>query len=334
MIQSNILEQIKTLWNIFTSNKNFVMIGITSLVFLIIILLTSYFGGKKITKIITFTIYLIVIGTLIYFFHTEVFMLVDYLINNIFILLFFPNLAIYTLILIIVNIIMIRSIVLKYGKVLKFINAIFFVIFNIIFYLIIDNVIKNKVNIYEQLSIYTNNNLLILIQISMYLFIIWLVVLLINYIASKLVKDKVVKEEVIPKEEVVPTISKVKEVTPNTIVVTEKEVEEIKNLRNEKEKNIYNEYIDIMPVKKNKNISFSNMNSMSNDKTNDDMDIVFGSKKGLSSIMSDIEKLKINKTDTTQIKKIYENISLNSKELTLDDYNYLIKVLKEIKNNN
>ncbi len=49
--------------------------------------------------------------------------------------------------------------------------------------------------------------------------------------------------------------------------------------------------------------------------------------------MDEIEKLKYNQSDKSQIKKVYDEIILNSKDLTLDDYNSLIHQLTEIKNN-
>lgn len=100
--------------------------------------------------------------------------------NNIFLFLFFPNLAVYVLVLIIINILIVRSTFSKKdSKFTKNINIIFFLLFQVIFYLIIDNVVKNNIDVYEQLSIYTNQDLLILIELSMQLFLLWVILLLI-----------------------------------------------------------------------------------------------------------------------------------------------------------
>jgi len=349
MIQENILKQLEVIYNLFITNKNFLLISIIALGLLLVLIICNHLSNKKIFKIISLILYLGVFGILIYFFHDQILNFLDYLMNNIFIFLFFPNLAIYTLVLIIINIIIIRNLFKKNNVIIKNINSIFFILFNIIFYLIIDNIIKNKIDIYEQLSIYTNKNLLYLIQISMYLFIIWLVILLINNISTRLVKNVKVKEKVKvkryvpepitvtyePKELEDKKLSKIPEVTPNTLIISEQEVNDIKleTEKLEEKSSIYNSYIDIVPIKKKRN-SLENMDNLFIKEENKDMDLVFGNKTYLNTIMSDIEKLRNNQHDSNQIKKIYESISLNSKELTLDDYNYLIKVLKEIKNNN
>ena len=147
MIQVNIWEQITTFFNIFITNKNIITLSIISLASLFILLLANKFKNKKITKIICFIVYLGIFGTLFYFFNSEILKLLDYLMDNIFLFLFFPNLAVYILVLVVINIIIVRSTFSKNeNKSIKNVNIIFFVIFNIIFYLIIDNVIKNKIN--------------------------------------------------------------------------------------------------------------------------------------------------------------------------------------------
>ena len=335
MIQKNLLEQLSTLINIFITNKNVILISVIAVISLILLLLFNHFNNKKIIKIILASIYILIFGTLIYFYHTEIFTFIDYLIDNIFILLFFPNLAIYTLILLIINILMIKSVFSKGSKIIKTISIIFFILFNIIFYLIIDNVIKNNILVYESLSIYTNANLLILIQVSMYIFIIYLVILLISNISNHIINNMKVKEKVTLKnkdiikqnDKVNLKISDIPDITPNTLVVASEDIKKVKSA------SIYNEYIDIEPVKK-KKVVLTNATDMFKDKElKKDMDVVFGTNT-LSNIMNDIEALKGNINNQDQIKKIYESISFNSKDLTLKDYNYLINALKEIKNNN
>ena len=342
MIQENIFKQLETIYKICINNNHFFLVSIVAIGLLLLLIICNHFSNKKFTKIIAIILYIGIIGTLIYFFHSEILKFIDYLVDNIFILLFFPNLAVYTLILIIINVIVIKSF-FGNNKVIKNINSVFFVLFNILFYLIIDNVIKNKIDVYEQLNVYTNNNLLILIQVSIYLFIIWLVILLIKYISGKITITVPVRET-IGDMDLVPTrkisnkeLSSIKELTPNTLVLDSKEITEI-NYDNEiKEPKVldYNSYIDVVPMKKNKSYNLENMDGLfKTESIKKDMDIVFSNKTCLDSIMDDIDKLKYNHSDSNQIKKVYDNITLNSKDLTLNDYNYLINALKEIKNNN
>ena len=347
MVQATFLEQLQTLGNILISNPYVFYIALIAIGSILILELSNKFKSKKIVKILCLTVYFVVFGTLLFFFHEQIFTLIDYLINNIFILLFFPNLAFYTLVILVINIILIKSII-KDKKSIKHMNIVFFVVFNIIFYLIIDNIIKNNINIYEQLSIYTNNELLILIELSMKLFLIWLVLLLIIKITNKLslsfVHTKQVNlafEPVVNDKELetIKTIDnkqekleKVLDVNNNTLILENKEIPEYVDI---KPVNNYNNYIDIEPIKKRKEYTLLNMDNMfieENLLDKSDMDKVFKNNY-IEAIMNDIEKLKYNHTDKNQIQKVYDEIILSEKDLTLDDYNVLIHKLSEIKNN-
>ncbi len=247
MIQASLLDQIKTFFNILVNTKTLWLIVIMVLGLVLLLTLASKFHNKKITKVLYAIVYLGIFGTLIYFFHEEIFELFDYLIDNIFLFLFFPNLAVYILVLVVVNVIIIKSTFSeKDNKIIKVFNIIAFIVFDIIFYLIIDNVIKNDVNVYEQLSIYTNNDLLILIELSMKLFVVWLLVLIIIKITRSLINGI--------------SLSK----ATNNLVVTENNddlkfqnlevmeinpVQEIPKIIPEYH-NEMNDYVDIMPIKK------------------------------------------------------------------------------------
>ena len=348
MMQATFLEQLKTLGNVFITNKYVFYISLIALGCILILELTNKFKNKKILKIICMSVYIIIFGILLYFFHEQIFTLIDYLMNNIFLFLFFPNLAVYTLITIIINIILIRSIV-KDNKLLKRMNIIFFILFNIMFFLIIQNIVENNINIYEQLSIYTNKELLILISLSMKLFLLWLVILCIikitNHLSLSFVYKKApvkvnIREDIVSNEyntikvnDINDEIPKETSLIPNNIVL-DKEDNEYVDI---KPVNYYNDFINIEPVKKKKEVNLlTNMDSLFEDNNNPidkkDLDVVFKNQY-IKSIMDDIEKLKYNQSDKNQIKKVYDEIILNSKDLTLDDYNSLIHQLTEIKNN-
>ena len=360
MIQKSLIEELQILYKIFTSNKYFLVITVVSIISLILLLIFSRLHNKRLLKRTMLIMYLGVTLTLIILYHNEIFIFLDYLVNNIFILLFFPNVAVYTIVVIVVNILMLRTILNKnYEKVLKIINLIFFIIFNIIFYLIIDNVISNKVDIYNGLNVYTNSNLMVLIQVSMYLFILWMVVILISKVSKNILVPNTLRSKVrVPSNYLPntysnpnPVIKKLKpkkvmsdipEITPNTIIVTNDVKDTLKdnnrlenNLNVTNTSSLYNQYIDIVPVKKKKVIISNSVTNVENEKTLlSNMDIIFGKPNTLSTIMEDVTKLREDKNNVDQIQKIYKQISLNSKDLTLNDYNYLIKTLKEIRNNN
>ncbi len=345
MVQASFFEQIETIKNAFISNQYILYVLLVALGAIILLELIGKVKNKKVLKILCLFVYLIIFGTLLFFYHDSIFTLIDYLINNIFILLFFPNLAVYTLIIIIINIILVRTLI-KDKRKIRHLNILFFILFNILFYLIINNIIKNNINIYEQLSIYTNNELLILIEMSMKLFLIWIIILLILKTTNKLSyafafdkhKSKVAIKPIVednelrisePVLETIPTNT-----LQNTLVLKEQDaIPEYVDIR---PVNSYNDMMDIMPIKKKKeqqSYLLTGMDDMFKEEINkQDMDNLFRNQY-IQNIMDEIEKLKYNQNDHEQIKKVYDEIILSSKDLTLEDYNKLIHQLVEIKNN-
>lgn len=433
MIHTSILDQIILFFNIFMKQTNkYIILGITIGIILLFIL-ANKFKNKKITKVICFIIYVSIFGYLIYMYQGEILNLLDYLMDNLVRLLLFPNLAIYILVLVIVNIFIIKSTFSnKDSNLQKIINIIYFGLFNILFYLIVNNIITNQINVYEQLDIYTNQELLNLIVLNMKIFVIWLFTILIikfiNHISSR-VEIRKHANKYLNLEQVDDNygLSKVKKVSKKKI----------------KPYNIYNDYIDVMPIKKAKkqmfiekqevqeikpipdylefnndliNNNFENIDNdssvseekvflkplsildnnpleiktyeenkedynlnnkiptldellpfkdnnkhkyqLSLDDTSIERDIpdinlenydsIFKENKEISpefdynmhqvfsnnnleSILLEIEKLKYNKDDKNKIEDIYYQIKLRKNDLSLNDYNYLINRLLEIK---
>lgn len=320
MIQVNILESLKTLFNIFKDNKYIVHILLIAIFSIIVLLVANKFKNKKITKILCILVYFGIFGTLLYFYHKEIFKLFDYLMNNIFLFLFFPNLAIYVLVLISINIIIIKSTFSKDdNKLIRNTNIIFFILFNIIFYLIIDNVVKNNINVYEQLSIYTNNDLLILIELSMNLFLLWLVILLIikisNILITKIAFKKGINKKlnldlVINEEEYknIQNTYKVSEVYPTNIKEECFEFNDLNISTNndilENKYNIYNEYLDIVPVKKQKVRKIQNIEEIPSNFLKENKEEVEETSFTHLKLSEKNLKIEINKDD---IKPIIEN---------------------------
>lgn len=194
MIKLSFMDKVKKLIEIVNTQPNSLLLLISLFIIFLIILFTCK-KNSKLLKIIYATIYLSIIGILIYLYYSEILSFFDYLIECIVNNILFPNLAIYVGMILIINIIMLISIISNKVKFyIKSINIIGFIIMQLFLYLIINNVIVNEINIYEKLSIYTNQELLILIELSMQLFVVWLLVLgmirLIDYLMDKVPHKK------------------------------------------------------------------------------------------------------------------------------------------------
>ena len=117
--------------------------------------------------------------------------------------IYFPSIYLYISTLVIVLIAFLFSIInVKLRKPYKVINRVMFVINNIIFIIILNIIAKNKIDIFSINSLYTNTNLVGLLEISMSIFLIWIASLVVTYITNcicdRLNNKKEAKEEVTP----------------------------------------------------------------------------------------------------------------------------------------
>ena len=104
----------------------------------------------------------------------------QYMMENFFVVLYFPNLAIYLAALIATNIILWISIFsYKSSKQIKTLNTIVYIIMNYLLALLLNVINKNNLDIFTKKSVYTNENATALIELSSTLFFTWIIFLII-----------------------------------------------------------------------------------------------------------------------------------------------------------
>ena len=194
MINMSLFEKIKCFFQIVVNNNSSLLI-ISILAFLAFLILFTCKLNRKLIKILYIMFYIGAILLIGVIYYEQILTLIDYLIENIVANLLFPNLAIYVAVLLVINsIVLITIFSNKIKFYVKSINIVCFVISQLFLYLIIDNVIVNNINVYEKLSIYTNQELLVLIELSMQLFVVWILVLLVirfvDYLMSRSINEK------------------------------------------------------------------------------------------------------------------------------------------------
>ena len=188
----SLIEKIKTLMNIIVSSPLFLfcfMMGIAVLIFFII----SLKKEKKVNKWIFISVWIILAIIITINYHSIVFKIIDNLFDSLFMAIYFPNIVIYFIILFISNFFFIFSLfrkkLSKKFKIINFINALIVDLFLI---LIMDTVKTNSIDIYNQVSIYTNFNVMILMQLNSATFISWILINLLVSAHNKLKKyDKI-----------------------------------------------------------------------------------------------------------------------------------------------
>ena len=103
--------------------------------------------------------------------------------------IYFPNVITYVIMILISIFIFFRAIIKKEpSMVIKIVNAISFGIIGVNFILILREVFKNSITIYDPLTIYKYEGLQALIQTSTLVFCLWMLALLINFLAKFITK--------------------------------------------------------------------------------------------------------------------------------------------------
>lgn len=210
MAKLSLLDKINVLVKITSSSKIFIVV-IISLLFLAYIFITTNRKNFKTSKVIYLSIYAIIMASLLFTYRTSLANMFDYFMNNLFIVIYFPNLAIYSAAIIISNIILWISLFSdKSNKLIKVINVFVYCIMTYILILILNIISIHKLDVFTQASIYGNTDALALIELSSVIFVAWMCFLIVYKIIRVFQKShekepvpvkEVVKEKVIIKED-------------------------------------------------------------------------------------------------------------------------------------
>lgn len=179
MSKLSLLDKLKVLSDV-TSSSGLFIVAIVILIVLAALLITTNTKTKKISRFACIAIYGAILIVSILFYREELFELFDYMMNNFFIAIYFPNLAIYFAAIVTTNIILWISIFnRKITKWIRTINTIIFCFIHYLLILIINIITTNKLDIFDQTSIYQNQEALALIELSSTIFIVWILFLIV-----------------------------------------------------------------------------------------------------------------------------------------------------------
>lgn len=229
MVQFTLLEKIKMLIDIILSSSFFLSTVVLGSLFtgIMIMGIRKY---KKIDKKIFILGWIFVVGFLFIRHFNTLFTMLDNMIENIFISIYFPNLATYVAILLTTNFIFMSTLIKKNtNKYMLALNTISFIGINTLFLFIADTVVEENIDIYSKLTVYSNSDLLILLELSTGLFTLWLFILSIIWVIKKIlaINNETRKEEKVVYEKQVTETSEVLEIIEDSIVKNEHEDIEI-----------------------------------------------------------------------------------------------------------
>lgn len=202
MVELSLLDKIKTLLNLVLSSSLFLILLIS---IGIIILDICYISrkSKKVKIIYSVISFMIIIGLSINYLK-ELVNIVNVINKNLVMLINFPTILEYVTIIFISILVMIISFIFKrFTKIIRGINLGVVIADIFIFFLILDQISKNNVDLSNKIDIYSNQNLMVLFQISLFIFIIWMAFLIIYSIIMKLIKTNYnIEKEIIKNEEI------------------------------------------------------------------------------------------------------------------------------------
>lgn len=179
----SIAEKFKILFDMILDFK-FIFIFLGVLVIATFLYLIKKIDNRKYIMIITLSL-LLILGIDIVINYKELAEVFDNFMTIFFSNIYFPSVYVYVGTLLIVAIAFITSMFNKMlNKVYKIINGITFVMNNILLVIILNIIAKNKIDVFTPNSLYTNINLVAVLEISIGLFVLWVLSLIVVYTTS------------------------------------------------------------------------------------------------------------------------------------------------------
>lgn len=179
----SIVEKFKILFDMILDFK-FIFIFLGVLVIATFLYLIKKIDNRKYIMIITLSL-LLILGIDIVINYKELAEVFDNFMTIFFSNIYFPSVYVYVGTLLIVAIAFITSMFNKMlNKIYKIINGITFVMNNILLVIILNIIAKNKIDVFTPNELYTNINLVAVLEISIGLFVLWVLSLIVAYTTS------------------------------------------------------------------------------------------------------------------------------------------------------
>lgn len=179
----SIVEKFKILFDMILDFK-FIFIFLGVLVIATFLYLIKKIDNRKYIMIITLSL-LLILGIDIVINYKELAEVFDNFMTIFFSNIYFPSVYVYVGTLLIVTIAFITSMFNKMlNKIYKIINGITFVMNNILLTIILNIIAKNKIDVFTPNELYTNINLVAVLEISIGLFVLWVLSLIVVYTTS------------------------------------------------------------------------------------------------------------------------------------------------------
>ena len=170
-------------WKIFfevSKSSYWFIIVIILLIAMGIIFITTSKRTVKRNKMIYIAFTSIILILLLIIYNESIANIFDYMMNNLFIAIYFPNLAIYFAAIVIMNIIVWISLFhFHSSELIKRLNITIYVFMNYLLALTLSIIKTNNLDVFTQSSVYNNQKATALIELSSIIFIVWIIFLIV-----------------------------------------------------------------------------------------------------------------------------------------------------------
>ena len=204
MTYTSILEKILCVFSIVSSSWLYIMFSLIAIILFALLVLKKI--SKKACFVIITLLVKVLLGYTVYIHYDVISNLVNNIVDNIFLNIYFPSAYVYLFVLLFVNVVAVGNLLKKTGdKVYKTINGICLVIINFVLVLILEVIAKSDVDIFAKESLFTNTNLVMLLEFSINIFVVWLISLMAVYFINNITErilitnsNKTIRNKVIP----------------------------------------------------------------------------------------------------------------------------------------
>ena len=221
MKYTNIFEKLVCLFNII--GANWASMIFLLLVFIFFVLLKFKKISKKKCFILSFVSYLCFLGYVIFSYSKQLGVIGDHFIDNVFKNIYFPSVYTYLFTLIVIDVTAVVCLLnSKCRSAYKWVHGIFFFIVQFIFTFILELLSKNKIDVFSKVSLFSNKDLVMMLELSMNIFVIWIILILFIYLTDIITeKVSVSRSHKLDREEVIdiPNMNQI-EVTVDTTDVS------------------------------------------------------------------------------------------------------------------
>ncbi|MBP5678955.1 MAG: hypothetical protein J6X28_03925 [Bacilli bacterium] len=178
MSKMSLFDKLGVLVDLSTKNQVYLIVLVVLLIFGTILSFTNK-KNELFHKVLYFIMTVVMIAILVTSYHSSLGNMIQYMMNNFFIAVYFPNIAIYIAAIIAMNIITWISIFsYKSSKQIRVLNISIYIIMNYLLALLLKVINTNKLDIFDQASLYGNKEATALIELSSIVFVVWVIFLI------------------------------------------------------------------------------------------------------------------------------------------------------------